>query len=339
MFDLTRSIQEIPVYHAEDFRVVEGVLRGEAMSFADDIVMDDVYRLSPSAKRDTLTIGLGPRLQSFRIRGESALGRAGDAVHLDCCATFMGFDGSTCDLLVLVEVSDNMVENIYLLPIGTLDDQQSYRLVSIDRHAATRSFAQTACVSFGAGTQITMADGTQKTIEDLALGDMVLTRDSGPRPVRWLGRMTLRAHGSFAPVVIRAGALGNTRDLVVSADHRILVYQRADQIQAGRPDILVKVRHLVDDENVIRREGGHVDYMQLLFDNHEIIYAEGIAAESLLVSQGNRDMLPADIARKITHISPDIGRRVGASYEVAESLLSKPDAITLLRQASTAKAV
>lgn len=337
MFDLSRSVQDVPVFRATDFRVTEGVLRGEPMSFADDMVMDDVYRLAPDAERAILTIGLGPRLKSFRIRRESALGTAGNAVHLDCSVTLMGADGSTCDVLILVEVCDGMVENTYLLPIGTLSAQQSYRLVAVDRHAATRRFAQIACVSFGAGTRVSMADGSQKPIQDLTPGDLVLTRDSGPRPVRWIGRMTLRAYGSFAPVLIRAGVLGNMHDLLLSADHRVLVYQRADQIGAGRPDILVKVRHLIDGENVLRREGGYVDYVQLLFDSHEIVYAEGIAAESLLISQRNRDMLPDEVARNVSHISPDLGQRVGANYEVAENLLSKPDAVALLRQASTAK--
>lgn len=336
MFDLNRTVEELPVLRAADFIVTEGVLRGEPISFADEIVMDDIYRLAPDATRAQLKIGLGPRLKSFRIREGSEIGQPGNSVHLDCAVTLMGEDGRTCEALIMVEVADAMAEAVYLLPIGTLSRQQSYRLVSVDRHAATRSFAQTACVSFGAGTLVTMADGTQTPVEDLTPGDLVLTRDSGPRPVRWIGRMTLRAQGSFAPVVIRQGVLGNGRDLMVSPDHRVLIYQRSDQIGAGRPDILVKVRHLVDNEQVLRRSGGYVDYVQLLFDSHEIIYAEGIAAESLLIGQRNRNALPAELAGSVTHISPDLGSRVGASYEVAENLLSKPDAVALLRQASTA---
>ncbi|PIE11458.1 MAG: hypothetical protein CSA72_04920 [Rhodobacterales bacterium] len=333
--DIRRSIQTLKVYPGSALRVSEGVARGDAISFADELVMDDYYTLSQGAERETLHVALGPRLKTFRIQDQSPIGHPGNGVVLDSCITLMDNSGTTCEALILVEISDNMAESVYVLPLAPLEADHAYRLVGIDRHSATRRFAQIACVSFGKGTRITMADGNQRPIEDLRPGDLVLTRDNGVQPLRWLGVSTLRASGAFAPVLIRAGALNNAGDLLVSPDHRIMVYQREDKIGAGRPDILVKVRHLVDGDAISRQVGGHVEYYQMLFDHHEIIYAEGIASESLYIDHQTRELLPDEVASHISHLAPEDAEPVSAHYEVAESLLSKPDAIELLRRAST----
>lgn len=195
----------------------------------------------------------------------------------------MGDDSTTYEVLVLVEVEDGALEATYLLPLANLIAEANYRLVGVDRDAATTLFAEVACVSFTRGTHITMASGKQCAIEDLKVGDKVLTRDDGAQAVRGIGQTTLRAVGEFAPIVISKGALHNENDLLVSPDHRLFVYQRQDKLGTGRSEVLVKVRHLVNDTTVYRRDGGFVGYFQLLFDDHQIIYAEGIAAESLLI--------------------------------------------------------
>jgi len=173
-----------------------------------------------------------------------------------------------------------------------------------------------------------MASGAQVLIEALRVGDRVLTRDDGPQAVRWIGQTTLRATGAFAPVTIRKGALHNENDLIVSPDHRLFVYQRQDHLGAGRPEVLVKVRHLINGTSVVQLDGGFVEYYQLLFDDHQIIFAEGIAAESLLIDPRTRAALPEGVAG--TGHRP----RRHLNYEVQESLLSGPDAVALLRRAS-----
>jgi len=74
-----------------------------------------------------------------------------------------------------------------------------------------------------------------------------------------------------------------------------------------------------------------VDYFQLLFDDHQIIYAEGIAAESLLIDPRTRAALPDEAsAHGAGH-----AHRPHLDYEVQETLLSQPDAVELLRKASS----
>ncbi|WP_320238947.1 Hint domain-containing protein [Cognatiyoonia sp. IB215182] len=311
----------IDVFDAAAFVATAGVTVGEPMSFADELVMDDVYQLSDRAVLHPLALN----------SGADGLQRADPPhhdVHLDCCLTLMGKDGGTHDVLILVEVAAGTVAAIYLLPLGELIPNLEYRLVGIARHAATRRFAEAASGSFARGTHITMADGAQRTIETLRNGDLVLTRDAGKRPIRWIGQATLRATGSFAPVVISKGALNNENDLVLRPDHRLFVYQRADEIGVGRSEVLLKARHLVNGETVVRRRGGFVDYFQLIFDEHFIIYAEGIAAESHLVDPQTRAALPAE-AGMLNH-RHDLSR----AYEVKDHLLPTADAARLLRKAS-----
>lgn len=311
----------IEVYDATDFLAVAGVTIGEPLSFADELVMDDVYQLADAAE-----------LQGLRLLSEGQdLRRAAtpsNRVHLDACLTLMGRDGGTHDILVLVEVQKDVVAAIYIMPLGDLCPLQDYRLVGVARHTATRRFAEAASGSFARGTRITMGDGAMRPIETLSPGDLVLTRDAGQQPIRWLGLATLRAIGSFAPVVISKGVMRNENDLVLRPDHRLFVYQRADRLGVGRSEVLVKARHLVDGDKVVRRRGGFVDYFQLVLDEHFIIYAEGIAAESHLVDPRTRFVLPEEAAA-LDH-RPDLHRH----YEVKDHLLPHGRVADLLRRSS-----
>lgn len=243
--------------------------------------------------------------------------------HLD------GPDSTTYEALVVVEVEAEEAAEVYLMPLASLLPNTDYRLVGADRDVAASKFGDVACVRFAKGTHITLASGAQVPIEQLKIGDRVLTRDDGPQEIRWIGETTLRAMGDYAPVVITAGALFNTRDLVLSPDHRLFIYQREDKLGAGRSEVLVKVRHLIDGTSVYQMDGGFVDYFQILFDDHQIIYAEGIAAETLLVDSRTRAALPDDVAHK-THAA-----KSHQDFEVTESLANRPDIVALLRQASS----
>ena len=330
-----KPAQSIPVFRASDLTVVNGANLGDALSFAAELDLDDTYELRLNTRPRRLSLVPDPD-GSFVIGPDTALGRPGATLHLDCCVTLMSTTGQTAELLVLVEVDgDNHVENVYALPLAPLVPRIGYSLVGIDRQKARQRFAQVACVSFSRGTNITMASGEQKSIEALSIGDLVLTRDDGPQAIRWIGQSTVRAVGEFAPIKINAGALHNENDLLVSPDHRLFIYQRIDALGAGRNEVLVRARHLVNGDTVTRRQGGFVDYFQLLFDRHHIIFAEGIAAETFLIDTRTRDALPEELTEAVEDALPGHQGRRHLSYEVSEALLDHPDAASLLKKAST----
>ena len=330
-----RPAQSIPVFAAVDFSVVNGANLGDPISFAAELDQGDTYELHQHARQERLSVLMDEGGQ-FTIADNSEVGRPGAALHLDCCLTVMAGTGQTTEILVLVEVDGaGCVADVYVLPLAELIPRMGYALVGIDRENARRKFAEVGYVSFSRGTHITMASGEQRVIEDLAPGDTVLTRDDGPQEVRWIGASTLRAVGEFAPIRIKAGALHNENDLLVSPDHRLFIYQRSDALGAGRHEVLVRARHLVNGDSVVQEDGGFVDYFQLLFDTHQIIYAEGIAAETLLIDPRTRPALPEDLSEKLAKALPGHDARVRLNYEVKESLLDHPDTADLLKRAST----
>ena len=330
-----RPAQSIPVYRAIEFTVVTGANLGDPISFAAELDLDDTYELRKNARLFRLSV-LADEAGNLSVAPDTSLGRPGAPLHLDACLTLMSGTGQTTEVLILVEVDDQgNVADVYILPLAGMEPRVGYSLVGIDRDNARQKFAEVACVSFSRGTHITMASGAQRRIEDLAVGDMVLTRDDGPQKVRWIGQTTVRAVGEFTPIRIKAGALHNENDLLVSPDHRLFIYQRSDELGAGRHELLVRARHLVNGDTVVQQDGGFVDYFQLLFDRHQIIYAEGIAAETLLVDTRTRAALPADLRDALADLLTDHGNRAHKDLEVSKALLNHPDAASLLKRAST----
>jgi hypothetical protein len=307
---------------------------GDALSYCDDLEHDDIYMLHPDAARQRLSLTADAQGQ-FTVAPDTEVGTPNAAIHLDCAITLMSPDGRTHDALVLVEVdAESDIAAIHLLPLAPLTPKTEYSLVGIDRKSARKKFAQVACVSFSRGTHITMASGAQTRIEDLQVGDRVLTRDDGPQQVRWIGHSTVRATGAFAPILIKKGALNNAHDLIVSPDHRLFVYQRQDRIGAGQSEILVKARHLINGYTVFVHDAGYVDYFQILFDRHHIIYAEGIAAESMLINPRTRPALPQELLDKLGEVLPGHTHGDTHGLDVQKALLDRPDAIDILRRAS-----
>ena len=329
------TIQSVQVYPAAGFRVVAGANQGDPVGLGDEVMRDDVYMLDSGLRK--LRLGLQPGANgAFRVDADTAVGTPGAAVHLDCVLTFMSPDGHTQEALILVELdAQGDVAASYLLPLAEIEPRTDYTLVGIDASGAPAAFARVACVYFARGTHITLSTGEQRRVEDLRVGDRVLTRDGGAQPIRWIGSSTVRATGAMAPIVIEAGALNNEHDLMVSPDHRLFVYQREDRIGAGQPELMVRARHLVNGDTVRVAEGGFVDYFQLLFDSHHIIYAEGIAAESMLVDPRTRPSLPPELIERLEQILPGHDRAGMHGMDVQKALLDRPDAIDLLRRAST----
>ncbi|NRP12289.1 MULTISPECIES: Hint domain-containing protein [unclassified Aliiroseovarius] len=287
----------LPVHDAGDFRVVQGVNEGDALGDASELLLEDDYALI-TPRTPLLSMTIPDHDGPLCIAEGSEVGTPGAPVFLDCVLTFMPPHGETLEAIVLVETTPDRtrIAAIYLYPLTPMRSGVQYTLVTINTENPRARLAQTASVSFTRGTRITLTDGRQAPIETLAPGDRILTRDSGPQPIRWIGQQTVRATGAFAPITIAAGALNNEAELTLSPSHRLFIYQRVDALKAGQKEVLVRARDLVGGPDVTRSEGGFVDYYQLLFDKHEIIYAEGIPAESLFVDQINSPALPEGLA-------------------------------------------
>lgn len=281
------------VYPAQSLRVSSGANEGDAIGDCRDVVAGDTYRLARTAQTVRLALSETSKGTGCVADG-SSLAPAGTPVDILASHTLMGARGEVIELLMLA-VGAGAQAALYLLPLAQMETGVEYDLVGCDTEDAPRRFADVASVSFLAGTQLTLADGRQVAVEDLSVGDRLLTRDHGAQAVRWIGQQTRRATGAAAPVRIIKGTLNVARDLRLSPQHRLFIWQRHDEVGAGRAEIMVKAEALVDGQNVLREAGGHVDSYQLVFDGHQIIFAEGIAVESLLVTEQIRPLLPNDL--------------------------------------------
>lgn len=330
---LSIPAQSLPVLNASAFRVTEGANLGDGISFASELMLDDVYMLTRGEEPVLLSLQAQDD-GGFIVGSKSHCGEIGARVVLDCRVTLMSPDGQTTDALILVQLDAlNDVTDIFMAPLAALATRTPYVLVGFDRETATSTLAELSCARFVRGTQISLASGAQVPIEKLKAGDRVLTRDDGPQTIRWIGVSTVRAVGEFAPVRIAAGALHNEQDLIVSPNHRLFIYQRTDRLGAGRSELLVKARHLVNGDTITPQDGGFVDYFQLLFDRHVIVYAEGIAAESMLIDTVTKPAVPRDVGERL-HPKQSAGGRMDG-LDVNEALLNRPDAADVLRRAST----
>lgn len=151
--------------------------------------------------------------------------------------------------------------------------------------------SENTVICFAPGTGIATPQG-DKPVEELNIGDSILTAGGRQVVTRWIGRQTV--HKAFAgeracPVRIRASALGRGRphaDLVLTADHALILDGLA--INAGAlvngstiaydpveslPDRVTYYHVETEDHDVILANGvpveTYVDYVQrAIFDNH-----------------------------------------------------------------------
>jgi len=334
-FNDRAKAQGLRVYRASDFFVSNGANLGDPVLDASELMLDDIYQLAPDARQWRLSMATADGLANLSVADGSQLGTIGAEVHLDCTTTFMAPDGAIVEALVMVELERGTQEisATYLLPLADLRPKTDYALVAIDTDNPRAKFAELACVSFTRGTRIAMATGEQRRIEDMSVGDRVLTRDNGIQKVRWIGHQTVRAAGAFAPIIIAKGAMNNARDLHLSPNQRLFVYQRQDRLNAGQAEVMVKAEFLVNGDTVTRGDGGFVDYFQILFDAHEFIYAEGIATESLAVDSRTSPALPRDVQDRLGLARSNVSRP--SPMDIPEGMLDTAIAADILRRASS----
>lgn len=319
--------QAAHVFDAGAIKVTSGANHGDALGLAEASLPGDVYQLERGARalRLVLATDNGEQL----VAEGSEIGAPGDAVTLLARHVLMAPDGDTVDILIIAHVPSG---RRLALPLSPIAPRADYTLIESHCDPGSVRLSDLICVAFCTGTLITLAGGAQRAIEALRPGERVLTRDSGPQPLRFVGKATLRALGSFAPVVISAGTLGNEGDLVVSPHHRIFLYQRGARRLGDTAELLVQAKHLVDGESVWRREGGYVDYYALVFDRHEIIYAEGIPCESLQVNEATLRLMPEDLAESLRAEFPGLSHRPHFGTEAGRGELGDAARKVLLRK-------
>lgn len=169
-------------------------------------------------------------------------------------------------------------------------------------------------ICFAVDTEI-LTDKGKVPIQKLAVGDMVLTRDRGFQPLRWIGRRVvgadeLRVNEKLYPIVIGRGALGENspeRDLRVSPQHRVLIKSVIAERMFETDEVLVAAHKLLSVDGIdIDSAVDSVEYFHLLFDRHEIIVANGTWSESLLLGKQALMSMGPEYRQEISALFPEV---------------------------------
>ena len=94
--------------------------------------------------------------------------------------------------------------------------------------------------------------------------------------------------------------------------------------------LLVPAKGLVNDETItIDHEIATVEYVHLLFDGHEIVYVDGIEAESFALGAWSYGTLTDDAREDISTIFPDLSSDVMQQFKTAYPVLTVQETTVL----------
>jgi len=136
-----------PVFKSADMTVVCGANHGDQISFSDELNPGDIYKLHPNARQHILSLSENES-GSFEITYGTNLGHIDATVYLDSCLTMMTANGTTVEVLILVEVDHlGHVEMIYTVPLDVMNPGTEYTLIDISRKTLPAKFTSVAIIN------------------------------------------------------------------------------------------------------------------------------------------------------------------------------------------------
>jgi len=256
--------------------------------------------------------GVTVNLQTLIDNGDATFTQSGAATHQ------IGADGSIAG----GHYSDGSIaELVFHIPVTSLgaygtngnSGNWDYFEVGIDATAFD-------VVCFAGGTRLETPQGL-RAVEEIAVGDLLVTADQAPQRVVWIGsrrvsEVEMAAVRKLRPVRISAGALGDgvpQRDLLVSRQHRMVVSSKIANRMFGTASVMVPAIKLVEMPGIFEDAAcTSVEYFHVLLDNHAVIFAEGAPTESLLCGDMALRTLSQAARAEIAQIFPNQGPTASA---------------------------
>ncbi|NNK78260.1 MAG: hypothetical protein HKP40_06060 [Litoreibacter sp.] len=252
----------------------------DTIVIGDNATMDDIETADGD---DSVTIGDGFSGDKIKTGDGADDVTIGDGATIDDLETGKGpdtvviGDDFTADKVKTFEGDDSVTigENAV---IDELDGGKGIDKLRTETDIPDATgFEDTVC--FVQGTRI-LTDRGELPVQRLKVGDRIVTMHHGHQKIRWIGSSTVAGHGHLAPIRFERGAMGNRRPLLVSPQHRMYVSGWQTETLFGLPEALVAAKHLVDGKSIRLEERDKVVYFHILFDTHEIVFAEGSPSES-----------------------------------------------------------
>ncbi|GHG83475.1 hypothetical protein GCM10010961_08890 [Pseudodonghicola xiamenensis] len=292
------------------------------------------------AKYDSNLLIAGDSIQCALIAGDDVITVEGDSGTFDLLANDVSYTGAT---LTITKINGQDVvagqtitlpsgEDVTLNADGTVtihpdgDDETNtftYEVTDSDGNTDTAFVKMTTVPCLVAGTLVATPEGLV-AVEELQPGDLVMTRDDGAQPLRWVGRATRAAEGRDAPVVIEAGTLGEHDQVELSQNHRVLLRSARAELLFGENEVLVKAKDLLNDKTVrLRRDGSAVTYVHLLFDRHQIIRGNGLESESYHPGDETLASFDPDTRDELLRLMPEVAEHGAQAYGPAARMSLK----------------
>jgi hypothetical protein len=175
------------------------------------------------------------------------------------------------------------------------------------------------------GTHILTSKG-ETAVEDLSIGDLVTVRGGAAKPIRWIGHRAYDKAGEtwqdkIRPIRISRGAIASQiphRDLYLSPRHCLFL-----------GGLLIEAQDLVNGISIVSEAPPDVerlDYFHVLLDTHDVIQAQGVETETLLLQHGGHqrftnfreyERICGDSPLEMTRYAPVHAYRGGRSHIAA----------------------
>ncbi len=195
-------------------------------------------------------------------------------------------------------------------------------------------------ICFTPGSRILTAFG-DIPVEHIRAGDLVHTADNGLQPVRWIGKRQLtgsRLHVAphLRPIKIFRDAFGPglpAADMWVSPSHRFLLDNMQSSLLFGQEEVLAPANGLVDNDKVIEDHSlNEAMYVHLLFDEHQIVFVEGVPTESFYPCPNSLMSLEEKARTEVFDVLPNLENHP-LSYSHAARFALRVEEAKLLRAA------
>lgn len=166
---------------------------------------------------------------------------------------------------------------------------------------------------FTPGTVILTPAG-ESPVENLSIGDQVVTRDRGAQKIRWIGQKVLdyahlASNPHLRPVLVRQASLSAglpERDLMISPNHRIMIERTRTALFLSEQEALVAAKHIVDSKGIRQVDVLGVTYVHFMCDRHEVVMANGIWLESFHTADPSLGAVGNAQRNEIFELFPDL---------------------------------
>ncbi len=195
---------------------------------------------------------------------------------------------------------------------------------------------------FCQGTTLMTAEGAQP-VDWIRPGDKVMTKDHGFQPALWVGRTTISAKKlatspGLCPIRITAHSIDTqtpAQDLRLSPEHRVLLKSYQTELLFGTDEVFSPIKAVANERDIAPDRPLHeISYYHILFQNHEIVLAEGLWVESFFPGKMALAALPAKLQAEIRGL-------LGAKVDTIQTarLCLKPWEVNLLVPQETKQAM